>query len=79
MRWQRDEVAALRRKLGASTPPGDLAVVLRASAAQTPFASAFERIESLPGGKARMQAGPQGATEATLHQRLYSASRPVQS
>ena len=58
MRWQRDEVAALRKKLGASTPPGDLAVVLRASAAQTPFAPALERIETLPGGKARMQAGP---------------------
>jgi type II secretory pathway component PulM len=57
MRWQRDEVAALRKKLGASAPPGDLAGVLRASAAQTPLAQAIERIESLPGGKARMQAG----------------------
>jgi type II secretory pathway component PulM len=58
MRWQRDEVTALRRKVGAATPPGDLAAVLRASAAQTPFAPAIERIESLPGSKARMQAGP---------------------
>jgi len=58
MRWQREEVAALRKKLGASTPPGDLAAVLRASAAQAPFAPAVERIESLPGGKVRMQAGP---------------------
>lgn len=58
MRWQREEVAALRKKLGASTPPGELAVVLRASAAQAPFAPAVERVESLPGGKARMQAGP---------------------
>ena len=58
MRWQREEVAALRKKLGAATPPGDLAVVLRASAAQAPFAPAVERIESLPGGKARMQTGP---------------------
>jgi type II secretory pathway component PulM len=57
MRWQRDEVAALRKKLGASAPPGDLAGVLRASAAQTPLAQAIERIESLPGGTARMQAG----------------------
>jgi type II secretory pathway component PulM len=58
MRWQRDELAALRKKLGASSPPGDIAVVLRASAAQAPFAPAVERIESLSGGKARMQAGP---------------------
>ena len=58
MRWQRDEVAALRKKVGTATPSGDLAVVLRASAAQAPFAPAVERIESLPGGKARMGAGP---------------------
>jgi type II secretory pathway component PulM len=57
MRWQRDEVVALRKKLGSSTPPSDVAVVLRASVAQAPFAPAVERIESLPGGKARMQAG----------------------
>jgi type II secretory pathway component PulM len=58
MRWQREEVAALRKKVGASTPAGDLAVVLRASAAQAPFALAVERIDGLPGDKARMQAGP---------------------
>jgi type II secretory pathway component PulM len=57
MRWQREELAALRKTVGTSTPPGDLAAVLRASAAQAPFASAVERIEGLPGGKARMQAG----------------------
>jgi len=49
---------ALRKQLGASTPLGDLAALLRASAAQAPFASAIERIDSLPGGKVRMQAGP---------------------
>jgi type II secretory pathway component PulM len=59
MRWQRAEVMALRKQLGASTPRGDLAALLRASAAQTPFAPAIERIEGLPGGgKVRMQAGP---------------------
>jgi type II secretory pathway component PulM len=58
MRWQREEVVALRKRLGASTPQGDLAALLRASAAQAPFASAIERIESLPGGKVRMLAGP---------------------
>lgn len=58
MRWQREEVIALRRQVGASTPRGDLAALLRASAAQAPFASAIERIEGLPGGKVRMQAGP---------------------
>jgi type II secretory pathway component PulM len=57
MRWQREELAALRKAVGSSAPPGDLAAVLRASAAQAPFAPAVERIESLPGGKARMQAG----------------------
>ena len=58
MRWQREEVVALRKKLGASTPVGDVAAMLRASAAQAPFAPAVERIDSLSGGKARMQAGP---------------------
>jgi type II secretory pathway component PulM len=58
MRWQREEVVALRKGLGASTPLGDLAALLRASAAQAPFTSAIERIESLPGGKVRMRAGP---------------------
>jgi type II secretory pathway component PulM len=58
MRWQREEVAALRKKLGASTRPGDVAAVLRASAAQAPFAPAVERIDSLSGGKAHMRAGP---------------------
>ncbi len=58
MRWQRAEVVALRKQLGASTPQGDLAALLRASAAQAAFAPAIERIESLPGGKVRMQAGP---------------------
>jgi len=57
MRWQREELAALRNTVRASTPPGDLAAILRASAAQAPFAPAVERIEGLPGGKARMQAG----------------------
>ena len=62
MRWQRDEVAALRKKVGTATPSGDLAVVLRASAAQAPFAPAVERIESLPGGKARSAFCPAGAS-----------------
>ncbi len=57
MRWQREELAALRKAVGTAAPPSDLAAVLRASAAQAPFAPAVERIESLPGGKARMQAG----------------------
>jgi type II secretory pathway component PulM len=58
MRWQREEVVALRKQLGASAPRGDLTALLRASAAQAPFASAIERLESLSGGKVRMQAGP---------------------
>jgi type II secretory pathway component PulM len=56
MRWQREELAALRKTVGTSAPPGDLAAVLRASAAQAPFGPAVERIEGMPGGKARMQA-----------------------
>jgi type II secretory pathway component PulM len=32
--------------------------MLRASAAQAPFAPTVERIDGLSGGKARMQAGP---------------------
>ena len=58
MRWQREEVLALRKRLGASASRGDLAATLRASAAQAPFAPAVERIEAHAGGKARMQAGP---------------------
>jgi type II secretory pathway component PulM len=58
MRWQREEVLALRKKLGASSTRGDVADTLRASAALAQFASAIERIEALPGGKARIQAGP---------------------
>ena len=58
MRWQREEVVALRKKLGASSARGDVAATLRASAGQAPFASAVEHIEGMPGGKARMQAGP---------------------
>lgn len=58
MRWQRDEVVTLRKALGSSTPRGDLAALLRASAAQAPFASAIERFESLPEGRVRMHAGP---------------------
>lgn len=58
MRWQRDEVLALRKQVGASTQRGDLTALLRASAAQAPFASAVERFETLPGGRVRMHAGP---------------------
>jgi type II secretory pathway component PulM len=58
MRLQREEVMALRKQVGASTQRGDLAALLRASAAQAPFGSAIERFESLPGGKVRIHAGP---------------------
>jgi len=58
MRWQREEVLALRKQVGASTQPGDLGAVLRASAAQASFAQAIERVETLPGGKARVVGGP---------------------
>lgn len=58
MRWQRQEIATLRKQASAATPRGDPASVLRASAAQTPFAAAVERIDALPGGRVRMQAGP---------------------
>ena len=57
MRLQRDEVLALRRRVGAATR-GDLGALLRASAAQAPFASAIERLEDLPGGRMRMHTGP---------------------
>jgi type II secretory pathway component PulM len=58
MRWQREEVLTLRKAIGSSTPRGDLAALLRASAAQAPFASAIERFEGLPEGRVRMHAGP---------------------
>jgi type II secretory pathway component PulM len=56
MRRQRTEIASVRKELAAAPRQGDLATLLRASAAQTPFAAALERIDSLPDGKVRMQA-----------------------
>lgn len=56
MRWQRQEIVALRKESHATAQRGDLAPVLRASVAQTPFASAVERIDALPNGSVRMQA-----------------------
>jgi type II secretory pathway component PulM len=58
MRWQREQIVALRNKAGAISPKGDLAALLRASAAQAPFGPAIEQIEALPGGKARVRSGP---------------------
>lgn len=58
MRWQREEVLALRKKLAAASSRGDVAAILRASAGRAPFASAVERIEAMAVGKARLQAGP---------------------
>lgn len=57
MHRQRTEIAALRKQLAAAPRQGDLATLLRASAAQTPFAGAVERIDALPDGKVRMQLG----------------------
>lgn len=57
MRRQRIEVASIRKDLAAAPRQGDLATLLRASAAQAPFAAALERIEALPDGKVRVQAG----------------------
>jgi type II secretory pathway component PulM len=57
MRRQHTEIASVRKQLAAAPRQGDLATLLRASAAQTPFAGAVERIEALPDGKVRMQAG----------------------
>ena len=75
MRWQRDEVVALRKKAGASSARGEAAAILRASVAQAPFASAIERVDALPAGKARVQAGPVAfdawlAWAANLHREL---------
>lgn len=58
MRWQREQIVELRKKVGAASPRGDLTAVLRASTAQVPFGSAIERIDALPGGKARVGGGP---------------------
>jgi len=56
MRRQRTEIASVRKQLAAAPRQGDLPTLLRASAAQTPFAAAVERIDALPDGKVRMQA-----------------------
>ena len=56
MRRQRAEIAALRKDLSAAPRQTDLATLLRASAAQTTFGSALERIDALPDGRVRVQA-----------------------
>jgi len=56
MRRQHAEIAALRKNLAAAPRQDDLATLLRASAAQTPFAGALERVDALPDGKVRVQA-----------------------
>jgi general secretion pathway protein M len=55
MRRQRSEIASVRKQIAAVPRQGDLVTLLRASAAQTPFTGAVERIEALPDGKVRMQ------------------------
>jgi type II secretory pathway component PulM len=54
MRLQESEIAALRKKLAAAPQRGDLASVLKASAAGMPFAKAVQRIEPLANGGARV-------------------------
>lgn len=56
MRRQRTDIAVLRKELAAAPRPADLATLLRASAAQTPFGSTVERIDALPDGRVRVQA-----------------------
>lgn len=55
MRWQREQIAALRKELRAAPRRGALVDLLRAAAAQSPIASSIGRIEALPGGRARVQ------------------------
>lgn len=55
MRWQREEIAALRQRLGAAPRRGDLAELLRASAAATSFSKSTPRIDPLPSGKAQLR------------------------
>ena len=56
MRRERTEIAALRKELAAAPRQSDMATLLRASAAQSPFGSALERIDALPDGRVRVQA-----------------------
>lgn len=60
MRSQREEIAALRKELGAGSRRGGLQELLRASAARAPFAEALERIDALASGGVVMQAAPVG-------------------
>jgi general secretion pathway protein M len=55
MRWQREEIAALRHKLGAVPRRGELAALLRASAARTSFSRSPLRVDALPDGDAQIQ------------------------
>jgi general secretion pathway protein M len=55
MHWQREEIAALRHKLGAVPQPGELAALLRASAARTTFSTSALRVDALPNGEAQIQ------------------------
>jgi general secretion pathway protein M len=56
MRRQRSEIATLRKGLANAPRQGDLATLVRASAAQTQLAGALERIDALPDGRMRVQA-----------------------
>ncbi len=56
MRWQREEIARLRKQLGSATRSGDAASLLRASVARTSFSAAAPRIESLPNSQVRLRA-----------------------
>lgn len=58
MRLQREEIGALRKRPNAGSGRGDLANLLRASAAGSPFAKAVQRLDALPNGGVQFLAEP---------------------
>jgi len=58
MRLQRDEIRALRKQPGAASARGDLATLLRASAAGTAFEKSVQRVDALPDGGVQFLAEP---------------------
>jgi type II secretory pathway component PulM len=58
MRWQKEEIARLRRQLAGAARPADLREFLQASVARAPFGPAVERLEFPSPDRARLVTGP---------------------
>lgn len=58
MRWQKEEIARLRRRLADSPRPADIREFLQTSVARASFGPAVQRLEFLSPERARLITGP---------------------